>query len=377
MGWTAPRSITASMGHDGTFDHRRQNEEGPKMEVTTVGIDLAKNVFRLHGCDTRGRAVLRKQLGRRQLLAFIARLPRCVVAMEACASAHYWAREIEKLGHQVRLINPRFVRPYVKANKNDASDAEAICEAAGRPAMRFVAVKTAAQQDVQAVHRAREQLVKSHTALMNQVRGLLAEQGIVIPQGSAHLHRALPRILDDGNNGLSGVMREIVSEIGERLKYIEERLRQYELRIQRLFRQDERCRRLAEVEGVGPLIATALVAAVGNATEFNSGRELAAYLGLVPRHRATGGRTTMLGISKRGDRYLRTLLIHGARAALRVNQLKRTRRSVWVGRLKLRRGSNVAAVALAHKNARVLWALLRKGECYRPAPFSARIPQAG
>jgi transposase len=218
--------------------------------------------------------------------------------MEACASAHYWAREIEKLGHQARLINPRFVKPYLKANKNDASDAEAICEAAGRPSMRFVAVKTAAQQDVQAVHRVRQQLVKSHTALMNQVRGLLAEHGLVIPQGSAHLRRTLPQILENGDNGLSGVMRELVSELGERLKYIEQRLRQYELQIQRLCRQDPRCRRLAEVEGVGPLIATALVAAVGNAAEFRSGRELAAYLGLVPRHRASGGRTIMLGISK-------------------------------------------------------------------------------
>jgi len=347
------------------------------MEVTTVGIDLAKNVFRLHGCDARGRAVLRKQLGRRQLLAFVARLPRCVVAMEACASAHYWAREIEKLGHRVRLINPRFVRPYVKANKNDASDAEAICEAAGRPTMRFVAVKTAAQQDVQAVHRVRQQLVKNHTALMNQVRALLAEQGIVIPQGSAHVHRSLPRILADDDNRLSGMMRELLNEIGERLRYIEERLRQYELRIRRLFREDERCRRLAEVEGVGPVTATALVAAVGNAAEFKSGRELAAYLGLVPRHRASGGRTTMLGISKRGDRYLRMLLVHGARAALRVNQRQHTTRSAWIERLKSRRGSNIAAVALAHKNARVLWALLRTGECYRPTPFPARVPHVG
>jgi transposase len=299
-----------------------------------------------------------------------------MVAMEACASAHYWAREIAKLGHQVRLINPRFVRPYVKANKNDASDAEAICEAAWRPAMRFVAVKTAGQQDVQAVHRVRQQLVKSHTALMNQVRGLLAEQGIVMPQGSAQ-RRALPQILANDDNRLSGVMCELLSEIGERLKYLEERVRQYELRIQRLFRADERCRRLAEVEGVGPLTATALVAAVGNAAEFRSGRELAAYLGLVPRHRASDGRTTMLGISKRGDRYLRTLLIHGARAALRVNQHRHSTRSAWSERLKLKRGSNIAAVALAHKNARVLWALLRTGECYRPTPFPTRVPQAG
>ena len=372
----APRSITASKGHDGTFDHRPQNEEGPKMGVTIIGIDLAKNVFRLHGCDEQGRAVLGKQLTRGQLLAFVAQLPVCTVAMEACASAHYWAREIEQLGHRVRLISPRFVKPYVKANKNDARDAEAICEAASRRSMRFVPVKTAAQLEVQALHRVRQQLVKSRTALSNQVRGLLAEHGIVIPQGRAQLHRALALILEDADHRLSSIMREILGEIGERFEFIEERLRQYELRIERLFRQDQRCRRLAEVAGVGPLIATALVAAVGNATEFNNGRELAAYLGLVPRHRATGGRTIMLGISKRGDRYLRSLLIHGARAALSTIQRRRDQRSAWLGRLKLRRGVNVAVVALAHKNARVLWALLRRGQCYRAAPFSPGIAQA-
>jgi transposase len=353
------------------------SEEVAKMKVTTLGIDLAKHVIRLHGCDAKGRAVLRKQLGRRQLLRFIANLPRCLVAMEACASAHYWAREIEKLGHDVRLIGAQFVKPYVKANKNDARDAEAICEAASRPSMRFVAVKRTAQQDVQAVHRVPQQLVKTRTALVNQVRGLLAEYGIVIAQGVAHLRRALPLILEDCANGLSGVMRELLGEIGERLRFIEERLRQYDLRIQRRFRQDERCRRLAAVEGVGPLSATALVAAVGNASEFKSGRELAAYLGLVPRHRASGGRTMLLGISKRGDRYLRTLLIHGARSAVRTIERRRTARGVWGGRLKIRRGSNVAAVALANKNARVLWALLTRGESYRPTPFSARVPQAG
>jgi len=346
------------------------------MKITIVGIDLAKNAFRLHGCDEEGRAVLRKQLTRGQLLAFIAQLPACTVAMEACASAHYWAREIEQLGHRVRLINPRFVKPYVKANKNDASDAEAICEAAGRRSMRFVPVKTAAQLEVQALHRVRQQLVKSRTALINQVRGLLAEHGIVISQGRAQLQRALPRILEDADHRLSGIMREILSEIGERLKFIEARLHQYELHIERLFRQDPRCRRLAEVAGVGPLIATALVAAVGNAAEFKNGRELAAYLGLVPRHRATGGRTQMLGISKRGDRYLRSLLIHGARAALWTIARRGDQRSAWAARLKLRRGSNVAAVALAHKNARVLWALLSRGEGYRAAPCSPRMAQA-
>jgi transposase len=347
------------------------------MQVTTLGIDLAKNVFQLHGCDARGRGVLRKRLTRKQLLAFLSNLPSCLVAMEACASAHYWAREIEKLGHQVRLIGPKFVKPYVKANKNDSADAEAICEAASRPSMRFVAVKSVAQQDVQAVHRVRQQLVKARTALMNQARGLLAEYGIVIAQGVAHLRRALPELLEDPGNGLSATIRELLAEMRERLKFIEDRLHQYDLRIDRLFRQDERCRRLAEVEGVGPLIATALVAAVGNATEFKGGRELAAYLGLVPRHRASGGRTVLLGISKRGDRYLRTLLVHGARAAMRTIERRPVARCIWASRLKLRHGTNVAAVALANKNARLLWALLKRGESYRPAPFSARIPQVG
>ena len=347
------------------------------MHVTTLGIDLAKNVFRVHGCDAHGKPVLRKQLGRRQLLSFIANLPRCLVAMEACASAHYWAHEIEKLGHQVRLIAPRFVRPYVKANKNDASDAEAICEAASRPSMRFVSVKSVAQQDVQSVHRVRQQLVKNRTALVNQARGLLAEYGIVVARGVSRLRRALPAILEDRENGLSGVMRELLGEIGERLRFIDDRLRKYDVTIQRLFRQDERCRRLAEVEGVGPLVATALVAAVGNAAEFKSGRELAAYLGLVPRHRASGGHTVLLGISKRGDRYLRTLLVHGARSAMRTIERRPGARGVWAARLKLRRGANVAAVALANKNARVLWALLSRGQSYRPAPFPTRVPQAG
>ncbi len=311
------------------------------------------------------------------MLAFLANLPSCLVAMEACATAHYWAREIEKLGHQVRLIGPKFVKPYVKANKNDSAEAEAICEAASRPSMRLVAVKSVAQQDVQAVHRVRQQLVKTRTALVNQVRGLLAEYGIVIAQGVAHLRRALPEILEDPDNGLSASIRELLAEIRERLKFIEDRLHQYDLRIERLFRQDERCRRLAEVEGVGPLVATALVAAVGNATEFKSDRELAAYLGLVPHHRASGGRTVLLRISKRGDRYLRTLLVHGARSAMRTIERRPGARGVWASRLKLQRGTNVAAVALANKNARVLWALLNKGQNYQPRPFSARAPQLG
>jgi transposase len=336
------------------------------MKVTTLGIDLAKNVFRVHGCNSRGQAVVSKTLTRRQLLMFMAQLPPCLVGMEACPTSNYWAREIQKSGHQVRLMAPRFVKPYVKANKNDHADAEAICEAVGRPTMRFVAVKSAAQQDVQAVHRVRAYLVKTRIALANQVRGLLAEYGIVIAKGFAPLRRALPTILEDER--LSGLMREVIGEIAERLRYLEDRLHQYDLRIRRLLHSDERCLRLTEVPGIGELTATALVATVGNAREFRSGRELAAYLGLVPKHRASGGKTIMLGISKRGDTYLRTLLVHGARAALRINSRWHGAHGAWAEGLKARRGPNIAAVALANKNARVAWKLLSSGESYHPQP---------
>jgi transposase len=309
---------------------------------------------------------LSKSLSRRQLSIFMAQLPPCLVGMEACPTSNYWAREIQKFGHQVRLMAPRFIRPYVKANKNDTADAEAICEAVRRPTMRFVAVKSTAQQDVQAVHRVRAHLVRTRVALANQVRGLLAEYGIVMAQGFATLRRTLPTVLEDER--LSGLMREVIAEIAERLRYLEERLHQYDLRIRRLMRSDERCMRLAEVPGIGEMTATALVATVGNAREFRSGRELAAYLGLVPKHRASGGRTVMLGISKRGDTYLRTLLIHGARAALRINSRWRGAHGAWAEGLKTRRGPNIAAVALANKNARVAWKLLSSGEHYRPLP---------
>jgi transposase len=336
------------------------------MKVTTLGIDLAKNIFRLHGVDGRGAVVPRKQLSRKQMLPFLARLEPCLVGMEACAGAHYWAREIQKLGHTARLMSPHFVTAYRKNQKNDGNDAEAICEAVGRPSMRFVPIKSASQQDIQAVHRIRFQLIKWRTALANKVRGLLGEYGIVVAQGLAPLRRELPLILDDEENQLSGLFREMLGEMAERLKLLDQRIRQYDSKVERVFGQDERCPRLAQVEGVGPLVATALVAAVGNAHEFKNGRELSAWLGLVPRQHSSGGRNVLLGISKRGDRYLRTLLIHGARSAIRVVERRRDPRSLAISRLKARRGSNVAAVALANHNARVLWALLKKGEDYRP-----------
>jgi transposase len=379
MGWTQPHRLKRPLGARmvNSTIRNKDNGEGPTVEVTTIGIDLAKNVFGVHGVDARGRVSVRKRLVRNRLLEFLSKLPPCLVGLEACGSAHYWARKIEQLGHRVKLMSPRFVKAYRKNDKNDANDAEAICEAVTRPSMRFVPLKSEAQQDIQALHRVREQLLKSRTALVNQVRGLLGEHGIVAPRGISSLRRLLVKILaDPERSGLSEFFGGTLVEIAERLRFLDQRIRAYDLRIERLFQNDERCQRLAKVEGVGPMVATALVAAVGNASEFTSGRELSAWLGLVPRQHSSGNRNVLLGISKRGDRYLRTLMIHGARAALRTADRKRDRRSLWVSRLRLERGPNVAAVALANKNARILWALLTRGDSYRPATISDRASKA-
>jgi len=335
------------------------------MEIKTLGIDLAKTLFQVHGVDEKGRTVFQRQVRRRQLMPLVAQMQPCLVAMEACTGANYWAREFAKHGHEVRLMSPRFVRPYVKSNKNDARDAEAICEAVRRPSMRFVAVKSQAQQDMLALHRVRSLLVRERTALMNQMRGLLAEYGIVIAQGALRFRRALALITGDRDSGTSELLRELLTEMSERLRLFDERLKRYDQRIAEFARADERAARLMAVEGVGPLTATALIAAVGNARQFRSGRELSAWLGLVPRQHSSGGRSILLGISKRGDRYLRTLLIHGARATLRFAARKRDPRNRWISAVRERRGTNIAAVALASKNARVLWALLARNQSYR------------
>jgi transposase len=249
------------------------------MKPTTLGIDLAKSIFRLHGVDARGTVALRRQLTRKQLRPVLAKLSPCLVGMEACAGAHYWAREIQRLGHTVRLMSPHFVTAYRKSQENNDNDAEAICEAVGRPSMRFVPIKSAAQQDVQALHRIRFQLIKWRTALANEIRGLLGEYGIVVAKGIAPLRRELPLILEDGENQLSGFFREMLGEMAERLKLLDQRIRQYDFKVERIFSQDQRCQRLVRVPGVGTLVATALVAAVGNAHEFKKGRELSAWLG--------------------------------------------------------------------------------------------------
>ena len=335
------------------------------MKTTTVGIDLAKEVFQVHGVDERGNAVLRKQIRRKEMGKFFANLEPCLIGMEACGSAHYWARKLEGFGHTVKLMAPQFVKPYVKTNKNDMADAEAICEAVGRPNMRFVPHKTTEQQAVTSIHRARQGFVKARTAQGNQIRGLLAEFGIVIPKTIGSIVKRVPEILEDAENGLPGTMRRLIERLVDNLKHLDYQAKELEAQILQWHRDNEASRRLEDIPGIGPITASAIVAMVGDAREFKNGRQLAAWLGLVPRQHSSGGKQTLLGISKRGDTYLRTLLIHGARAVIRYAE-DSARASNWLASLIGRRNRNIAAVALANKNARVIWAILAKGRTFQP-----------
>ena len=287
------------------------------MKITTVGIDLAKNVIQIHGVDERGKTVLRKQLKRAQVALFFATLEPCLIGMEACGSAHHWARKLQGYGHTVRLMAPQFVKPYVKTNKNDVADAEAICEAVGRPNMRFVPLNTIAQQGVLAVHRARQGFVKARTAQGNSIRGLLGEFGIVIPQGMGPLVKRVPEILEDGENGLTGSCRKLLQQLMEHLKELDRQVGELEREIQVWHRENEASCKLAKVPGIGPITASALVASVGDAKNFANGRQMAAWLGLVPRQHSSGGKPALLGISKGGDSYL--LSAYAARARRQVS----------------------------------------------------------
>lgn len=340
------------------------------MKITSIGLDLAKTVFQVHGVDINGKKVVSKTLKRSQVLPFFANLPPCLVGMEACGSAHYWARKLSALGHTVKLMAPQFVKPYVKSNKNDAADAEAICEAVMRPNMRFVPVKDEEQQAMLALHRARQGFVKARTAQANQLRGLLAEYGIVLPQGINAIGRRLPEILEDGENELPVMFRQLLHRLYEHLKMLDQQVDGLEAEIHAWHRQNEASRRLAEIPGIGPITATALVASVGDAKNFANGRQLAAWLGLVPRQHSSGGKPTLLGISKRGDAYLRTLLIHGARAVARAAEA-RENADHRLQRLLERRHKNIVAVAWANRNARIVWALLAHGRAYQPGYTAA------
>ena len=336
------------------------------MKITTVGIDLAKAVFQVHGVDERGKAVLRKQLKRRDVMSFFANLEPCLIGMEACGSAHYWARKLSELGHTVRLMAPQFVKPYVKTNKSDRNDAEAICEAVARPNMRYVPVKTASMQAVLALHRARQGFVKARTAQANQIRGLLAEFGIVIPKGIGHIAKGVPEILEDGENGLPAMMRQLIERLGEQLKALDKQVGEMQRQITLWHRENEQSRKLEDIAGIGPITASAFVASVGDAKSFKNARQVTAWLGMVPRHEGTGGRATLGKISKRGDVYLRTMLIHGARSVIAKLERKPDQASPWLRRLLARRNKNIAAVALAAKNARIAWALLAHERRFEP-----------
>jgi len=333
-------------------------------QPSIVGIDLAKRIFHLVGMDATGHVVLRKRLTREALLPFIAQLPPMVIAMEACGGAHYWARQFRVHGHTVKLIAPQFVKPYVKSNKHDPADAEAICEAVTRPTMRFVPIKEGAQQDLQSLHRARERVVKARTALVNEIRGLGSEYGFVLPQGVAKFRHTFTATLEAARAQLTALSLELFEQLYEEFYTLEKRLAYYNEKIAAICEAHPVCQRLSTIPGIGPLTATALVAAVSDATHFKNGRQFAAWLGLVPRQHSTGGKARLLGISKRGDSYLRKLLIHGARATLRWVRLKTDRRSQWVRGLIERRGKNKAAVALANKNARIAWVLLSSDQTY-------------
>lgn len=332
-------------------------------EITTLGIDLAKSVFQLHGVDAAGRVVLRRQVRRGQLPGVLAQLPPCVVAMEACGGAHYWGRRWQGLGHTVKLLAPQYVKAFGRGAKNDRNDARAICEAACQVGMPTVAVKSEVQQGWLALHRVRALAQKQRTMVANQLRGLLAEHGVVLARRLGTLRRELPAVLER----LSPPLRLALQLQYEQLRRLDVQLAQLDRELRGLAQASEPCQRLMQQRGVGPLIATAVVAEVADPAVFRNGRQFAAWVGLVPRQHSTGGRPRLLGISKRGDRYLRTLLVHGARAALSTAARHDDAVSRWALGVAERRGANRAAVALANKLARRLWATLRYGALAEPA----------
>ena len=337
------------------------------MPLSCIGLDTAKNVFQVHGVDENGRVKLQKRLRRAQITDFFSNVPACIVGLEATRGAHYWARVLTTFGHTVRLIAPQFVKPYLKSQKNDRNDAAAICEAVSRPHMRFVSAKTVEQQDLQVMHRIRSRLIGCRTQLSNQIRGLLAEYGIVLPQHLSQLRKAMPQLTDEREERLSGVAKALLSDLYDELRLLSDRIDRMDKHLDQVYRTNPLCQRISAIEGIGPVIATAVVAAVGNATTFENGRQLAAWLGLVPRQYSSGDKQRLLGITKRGDVYLRTLLIHGARSVVFRAKAKNDPRSKWVAEKQMKLGTAKACVALANKNARVIWALLAKDEPYRRA----------
>ena len=336
------------------------------MELHTIGIDLGKTVFHLVGLNLRGEVVVRKKLSRKQLLHFTANLQVKLIGMEACGGAHFLGRALREQGHEVRLMPAQYVKPYVKTNKSDYIDAEAIAEAVGRPKMRFVPIKTDDQLDLQSLHRVRERWVTRRTAAINQIRGLLLERGITLRKGRCHVDAALPGILGDASAKLSGALRVLLAQLKLELDHLQMRIDEADAVIKKTAGENEACRRLVAIPGIGPITATAIIAAIGNGAAFKKGREFAAWLGIVPGEYTTGGKQKLLGISKRGNSYLRRLFVQGARAVLQQSAKQSSGLSAWLAQLTARTHRNVAAVALANKLARMAWAVLAKNEPYRP-----------
>ena len=338
------------------------------MKLSRVGIDLAKNVYQLHGVDRSGKTMWQRRLKRHQWLKVLLDRagPECEIGMEACSGAHHWARELQSRGYTVKLMPPQFVKPYVKSNKNDARDAEAICEAMSRPSMRFVTVKTVAQQDIQATHRIRAELITQRTAKANQVRGLVAEYGLVAPKHLSSLRAAIPCWLEDAENGLTADFRSLLQGVWGDLRALDDRVGEMDQVIKRLAENNEDCVRLQQLRGIGPMTSTAMVATVGDARQYHKSRQMAAAIGITPKQHSSGGKDRLLGISKRGDVYLRTLMIHGARSVVARAKHKDDPLSRWVTGIATKRHPNVAAVALANKTARMAWAMLRNETDYDP-----------
>jgi len=341
------------------------------MQLAIIGIDLGKNSCSLVGLDAAGKVLLRRRMRRDTVMAFCAKTPACVVAMEACCGAHHMGRALAAQGHEVRLMSPEYVRPYVKAQKNDDRDAEAIAEAATRPTMRFVELKSETQLDMQTLHRVRDGLVGDRTSLMNQIRSLLLERGHVVPQGRAKLAADLVDLLDGEKPVLAPRIHALIQDMRKQWAALDERIAAFDAEFAAEARNDARARRLLTIPGIGPLNATALVAAIGDARTFAKGRDLAAWLGLVPRQETTGGRPKLLGITKRGSKYLRKMLIQGARAALPTLKAGETRIGAWLRGLLARAHANTAVVALAAKMARIVWALLRHEQTYEARAIKA------
>jgi transposase len=341
------------------------------MKIYALGIDLGKTVFHLVGLDSSGQVVVRKRCSRSQLLAFTGNLQVQLIGMEACSGAHFLGKALRAQGHDVRLMPAQYVKPYVKTNKSDYIDAEAIAEAVQRPRMRFVPIKTEEQLDLQALHRVRERWVMRRTAVVNQIRSLLLERGLTLPKGRSHLGQLLPRILEDAELKLSEAFRVLLAQLKLELEQLAARIEQMDIVIQQEARENESCQRLTTIPGVGPVTATALIAAVGNGSAFGKGRDLSAWMGIVPGEYSTGGKQKLLGISKRGNKYLRRLFVQGARTVLQHRDKQAAGLNCWLAQLLGRTHQNVVVVALANKLVRIAWAVLCKNENYRAPVLAA------